>query len=84
MHKKEFDLSELLEGVLDDARALAEPLNLTVEAEVPKHLPLNADRAFVGMIAQKLLENAIKYNAPGRPCARYGPGCEWFRRTDRW
>ena len=51
--------------MLDDARALAEPLNLTVEAEVPKHLPLNADRAFVGMIAQKLLENAIKYNAPG-------------------
>ena len=65
LHKKEFDLSELLEGVLDDARALAEPLNLTVEAEVPKYLPLNADRAFVGMIAQKLLENAIKYNAPG-------------------
>ena len=36
-----------------------------MEAEVPKYLPLNADRAFVGMIAQKLLENAIKYNAPG-------------------
>ena len=48
VQKEEFDLSELLEGVLDDARALAEPLNLAVEAEVPKHLPLNADRAFVG------------------------------------
>ena len=65
LHIKAFDLSELLEGVLDDARALAEPLNLTVEAEVPKHLPLKADRAFVGMIAQKLLENAIKYNQQG-------------------
>src|ERR1041385_7567509 len=65
LHKDEFDLSELLDGVLDDARALAEPLNLTVEAEVPPHLPLQADRGFVGMIAQKLLENAIKYNAPG-------------------
>ncbi|MBA2435047.1 MAG: HAMP domain-containing protein [Chthoniobacterales bacterium] len=65
LHKDEFDLSELLAGVLDDARALAEPLGLTVEAEIPPHLPLNADRAFVGMIAQKLLENAIKYNAPG-------------------
>ncbi|MDQ3116415.1 MAG: ATP-binding protein [Verrucomicrobiota bacterium] len=61
----EFDLSELLDGVLDDARALAEPMGLTVEAEIPPHLPLKADRAFVGMIAQKLLENAIKYNAPG-------------------
>jgi signal transduction histidine kinase len=40
-------------------------LDLTVEAEVPAHLPLKADRVFVGMIAQKLLENAIKYNAPG-------------------
>ena len=65
VRKEEFDLSELLEGVLDDARALAEPLGLTVEAEVPKHLPLKADRAFVGMIAQKLLENAIKYNGRG-------------------
>lgn len=65
LDKKEFDLGELLDGVLDDARALAEPMGLTVEAEIPPHLPLKADRAFVGMIAQQLLENAIKYNAPG-------------------
>ena len=58
-------MSELLEGVLDDARALAEPLGLTVESEVPSRLPLKADREFVGIIAQNLLENAIKYNAPG-------------------
>ncbi len=61
----EFDLSELLECVLDDARALAEPFALTVEADVPKHLPC-ADRVFVGMIAQNLLEKAVKYNPPGR------------------
>jgi len=65
LHKDEFDLSELLEGVVDDARALSEPLELTVEAEIPKHLPLLADRAYVGMIAQNLLENAAKYNRPG-------------------
>ena len=65
LHNAEFDLSELLEGVLDDARALAEPLGLTVESEVPERLPLRADRKFVGMIAQNLLENAIKYNARG-------------------
>lgn len=64
-HSREFDLSEVLEGVLDDARALAEPFDLTVEADVPKHLPLRADRVFIGMIAQNLLENAVKYNAPG-------------------
>ncbi len=65
LHKDEFDLSELLEGVLDDARALAEPYELTVEADVPKSLPLHADRVFVGIIAQNLLENAVKYNARG-------------------
>jgi two-component system, OmpR family, heavy metal sensor histidine kinase CusS len=65
LNKKEFDLSELLEGVLDDARALSEPLDVIVEAEVPKSLPLNADRVYVGMIAQNLLENAVKYNRPG-------------------
>jgi signal transduction histidine kinase len=64
LSKAEFNLSEMLEGVLDDALALAEPLDLKVEADVPKHLPLKADRTFVAMIAQNLVENAIKYNTP--------------------
>jgi signal transduction histidine kinase len=63
--KADFDLAEVLEGVLDDALTLAEPLELTVEADVPKHLPLKADRTFVAIIAQNLVENAIKYNTPG-------------------
>src|SRR5262249_50331384 len=63
--KAEFDLSEVLEGVLDDALELAEPLDLKVEADVPKHLLLKADRTSVGMIAQNLVENAVKYNIPG-------------------
>src|SRR5262249_48581880 len=54
-----------LEGVLDDALELAEPLDLKVEADVPKHLLLKADRTSVGMIAQNLVENAVKYNIPG-------------------
>jgi signal transduction histidine kinase len=65
VHVDEFDFSELLDGMLDDARALSEPLGLTIEAEVPKNLPLKADRGYVGMIAQNLLENAIKYNQRG-------------------
>jgi signal transduction histidine kinase len=65
LSKDEFDLSEVLAGVLDDAFALAEPLNLTVEADVPEHLLLRADRVFVGMILQNLVENAVKYNKPG-------------------
>ncbi|MBA3963327.1 MAG: HAMP domain-containing protein [Chthoniobacterales bacterium] len=65
LRREEFDLGELLEGVLDDVQALADPLDLTVEAEIPKPLALRADRVFVGIIAQNLIENAVKYNAPG-------------------
>jgi signal transduction histidine kinase len=65
LSKTEFDLEEVLEGVLDDALTLAEPLDLKVEAAVPKHLLLKADRTFVAMIAQNLVENAVKYNTHG-------------------
>src|SRR5215475_10229397 len=65
LSKAEFELGEVLEGVLDDAHTLAEPLNLTVEANIPKHLRLKADPTFVAMIAQNLVENAVKYNTPG-------------------
>ncbi len=40
LSKAEFELGEVLEGVLDDALTLAEPLDLTVEANIPKHLPV--------------------------------------------
>src|SRR5262245_51683108 len=63
--KEEIDLGEVLEGVLDDALTLAEPLDLKVEADVSKHLLIKADRTFVAMIAQNLVENAVKYNTPG-------------------
>jgi signal transduction histidine kinase len=65
LSKTEFDLGEVLEGVLDDALTLAEPLGLKVEADVQKHLLLKADRTFVAMIAQNLVENAVKYNTTG-------------------
>ena len=65
LSKTEFDLEEVLEGVLDDALTLAEPLDLKVEADVPKYLLLKADRTFVAMIAQNLVDNAVKYNTPG-------------------
>src|SRR5262245_23720968 len=65
LSKAEFDLEDVLEGVLDDAHTLAEPLDLTVEADIPKHLRLKADSTFVAMIAQNLVENAVKYNTVG-------------------
>ena len=65
LSKAEFELGEVLGGVLDDALTLGEPLDLRVEANIPKHLVLKADPTFVGMIAQNLVENAVKYNTPG-------------------
>ena len=64
LQRDEFDLNEVLDGVCDDARALAEPLQLGVEAELPRHLPVVGDRRAVGLIIQNLVENAIKYNEP--------------------
>ena len=65
LSKTEFDLGEVLEGVLDDAHTLAEPFDLKVEADISEQLLLTADRTFVAMIAQNLVENAVKYNNPG-------------------
>jgi signal transduction histidine kinase len=65
LRRAEFDLRELLDGVLDDARALAEPRGLTVKAEVPDSLPFAADRGFISMIMQNLLDNAVKYTVAG-------------------
>ena len=65
LSKAKFELREVLEGVLDDATTLAGPLDLTVEADIPKDLLLKADPTFVAMIAQNLVENAVKYNTPG-------------------
>ena len=50
---------------LDDPHILAEPLDLKVKADIQDDLRLNADRTFVAMIAQNLVENAAKYNIPG-------------------
>jgi signal transduction histidine kinase len=65
LSEAQFEFGEVLEGLLDDAHTLAEPLDLTVETNIPKHLMLKADPTFVGMIVQNLVENAVKYNTPG-------------------
>lgn len=64
LHFGQFDLSEVLEGVCDDARAVAEAEGLQVEAKLPAELPLVGDRRAVSLIVQNLVENAIKYNQP--------------------
>jgi signal transduction histidine kinase len=65
LQREEFDLRELLDGMLDDARVLAEPQNLTVEADMPEKLLITGDRTFISIILQNLLDNAVKYNIDG-------------------
>jgi signal transduction histidine kinase len=64
LQRKPFDLSELLDGVCDDARALAEPNGLTVDAKLPPEILMEGDRRSVALILQNLIENAVKYNRP--------------------
>ncbi len=64
LHREQFDLSEVLRGMCEDASAMAEAEGLEVEANLPQQLPIVADRRAVSLIVQNLLENAIKYNQP--------------------
>jgi signal transduction histidine kinase len=60
-----FNLTEVLDGMCDDTRALAEPNGLTVNTDVAPQLPVLADRAATALITQNLVENAVKFNQPG-------------------
>ncbi|MDB6147547.1 MAG: signal transduction histidine kinase, partial [Spartobacteria bacterium] len=53
-----FDFCEVLDGACDDARTLAEPQEISVETEIPKRLPICADRFAVALIVQNLIDNA--------------------------
>jgi signal transduction histidine kinase len=64
LQKIAFDLRELLDGICDDARALAEAQHLTVEAKIPDELPIVGDRSSIALVLQNLIENAVKFNVP--------------------
>jgi len=65
LHYAAFDLRDVLDGVCDDARAIADEHGLTLETKLAPRLPLVADRGSIALIVQNLIENAVKYNAPG-------------------
>jgi Signal transduction histidine kinase len=61
----EFDLREVLDGAVDDLRALAEPNRISIDARLPNSLPVRADRFAVALITQNLIDNAVKFNRSG-------------------
>jgi signal transduction histidine kinase len=60
-----FDFREVLDGACEDTRILAEPQNISVETDMPSHLPVVADRFAVELMVQNLADNALKYNRQG-------------------
>ena len=64
LHREQFDLSDVLRGMCEDASVMAEAEGLEVEAKLPPELPVVGDRRAISLIVQNLLENAIKYNQP--------------------
>jgi signal transduction histidine kinase len=59
------NLTPLIEGWLDDFGALPNPLDLTVEMDLPAEIHVAGERRYTMLVLQNLLENARKYNRPG-------------------
>jgi two-component system heavy metal sensor histidine kinase CusS len=76
LHREQFDLSEVLRGICEDASVMAEAEGLEVEAKLPPELPVVGDRRAISLIVQNLLENAIKYNQPEGCICIYAHGVD--------
>jgi signal transduction histidine kinase len=58
------NLTQLIEAWLDDLGALPDPLQLSVETDLPAALFVAGEKRYTSIILQNLLENARKYNQP--------------------
>lgn len=65
LRETEFDLRNLLEGSLEDARVLGAGSNLEVNTSIPETLPMKGDLEMIALTLQNLIENAVKYNRDG-------------------
>jgi signal transduction histidine kinase len=58
------NLSQLVEGWLDDFGALPDRLGVKIEKKLPAELYVAGEKRYTSLIVQNLLENAQKYNRP--------------------
>jgi signal transduction histidine kinase len=59
------DICQIIEGVTEDAGAMAQDREIQIETKLPEELPGLADAGRLSQILLNLLENAVKYNHPG-------------------
>jgi signal transduction histidine kinase len=59
------NLSQLIEGWLDDIGAFPDDLGLKVQTDFLAQLHIAGEKRYTSIILQNLLENARKYNRPG-------------------
>lgn len=59
------NLTQLIEGAIDDLLAQPEEFELAVETDFPSELYVAGEKGYLSLILQNLLENARKYNRPG-------------------
>lgn len=65
LRRKQTDLSELLESMVELYTPFAEEHQLTLHAEISPGLQLNADRQLLAQAMSNLFDNAIKYVPAG-------------------
>ncbi|SEI41078.1 Signal transduction histidine kinase [Dyadobacter koreensis] len=65
LHIKEFDVSELLNSLIENTLPLAEQKNIVLEGTGPKHLKVQSDPVQIQRVFQNLLHNALKYTDSG-------------------
>jgi signal transduction histidine kinase len=58
------NLSELVEGWLDDLAALPDSFDVEIERKFPPELYVAGEKQYISLIVQNLLENSRKYNRP--------------------
>lgn len=79
LHIKEFDVSELLNSLIQTAVPLAENKNIALEGQGPPQLLISSDPIQIQRIFQNLLHNALKYTSVG------GVYVSWAKENEsRW
>jgi signal transduction histidine kinase len=79
IHKERFDLNEVIEKAVDDAKSLAAAKHggrLRIHFVPKGHVGVNADRERIAQVVYNLLDNAVKFTKEGTilPSARVADG----------